>query len=118
MNTTMKMILVLTLITVLSGGVLSTWDGFTKPKIFACFPISRSARVLSPMIPCKRKKIGWGIKKINPTTTVYFCFLLRISRTSPNMAAAGTAMVVNSGITVVSTSVKTSCVIGKPGMIS
>jgi electron transport complex protein RnfG len=33
MNTTMKMILVLTLITILSGGVLSTWDGVTRPKI-------------------------------------------------------------------------------------
>ena len=28
-----KMILALTLITTLSGGVLATWDGFTKPRI-------------------------------------------------------------------------------------
>jgi electron transport complex protein RnfG len=33
MNTTTKMILVLTLIALLSGGVLSTWDGYTSPKI-------------------------------------------------------------------------------------
>jgi electron transport complex protein RnfG len=33
MNTTIKMILVLTLITILSGAVLSTWDGYTRPKV-------------------------------------------------------------------------------------
>jgi len=33
MNTSAKMILVLTLITMLSGGLLSSWDGFTAPKI-------------------------------------------------------------------------------------
>ena len=33
MNTTAKMILVLTLITILSGGALSTWDVYTSPKI-------------------------------------------------------------------------------------
>jgi electron transport complex protein RnfG len=33
MNTTTKMILVLTLITILSGAALSTWDGYTRPKI-------------------------------------------------------------------------------------
>jgi electron transport complex protein RnfG len=33
MNTTVKMMLVLTLITILSGAALSTWDGYTKPKI-------------------------------------------------------------------------------------
>ncbi|MCF7803375.1 MAG: FMN-binding protein [Candidatus Marinimicrobia bacterium] len=33
MNTTGKMIIVLTLIATLSGGVLSSWDGYTAPKI-------------------------------------------------------------------------------------
>jgi electron transport complex protein RnfG len=33
MNTTTKMIVVLTAITALSGGVLSYWDAFTSPKI-------------------------------------------------------------------------------------
>lgn len=33
MNKTTKMIFVLTVITALSGAVLSTWDGITKPKI-------------------------------------------------------------------------------------
>lgn len=33
MNTSTKMILVLTLITMISGGVLSSWDGYTAPKI-------------------------------------------------------------------------------------
>jgi electron transport complex protein RnfG len=33
MNKTAKMIIVLTVITALSGAILSTWDGVTKPKI-------------------------------------------------------------------------------------
>ena len=33
MNTSMKMIVVLTVITTLVGGVLAAWDGFTQPKI-------------------------------------------------------------------------------------
>jgi len=33
MNKTAKMVIVLTVITALSGGILSTWDGVTKPKI-------------------------------------------------------------------------------------
>ena len=33
MNKTAKMIIVLTVITALSGAVLSTWDSITKPKI-------------------------------------------------------------------------------------
>lgn len=33
MNTTVKMILVLTLIAIFTGGALSTWDGYTRPKI-------------------------------------------------------------------------------------
>jgi len=33
LNTSVKMMLALTLITTLSGGVLSAWDGFTKPRI-------------------------------------------------------------------------------------
>jgi len=35
MTTTQKMIVVLTVISMLSGGLLSTWDGITKPKIEA-----------------------------------------------------------------------------------
>ena len=33
MNKTAKMVVVLTVITALSGAILSTWDGITKPKI-------------------------------------------------------------------------------------
>jgi len=33
MNKTAKMVIVLTVITALSGAILSTWDGVTKPKI-------------------------------------------------------------------------------------
>jgi electron transport complex protein RnfG len=33
MNKTAKMVIVLTVITALSGGILATWDGVTKPKI-------------------------------------------------------------------------------------
>ena len=33
MSTSAKMILVLTIITILSGGILSSWDAITKPKI-------------------------------------------------------------------------------------
>lgn len=33
MSTSVKMMLALTLITTLSGGVLAAWDGFTKPRI-------------------------------------------------------------------------------------
>ncbi len=33
MNTSIKMMLVLTLITMLSGGVLAYWDAFTQPRI-------------------------------------------------------------------------------------
>jgi Na+-translocating ferredoxin:NAD+ oxidoreductase subunit G len=35
MTTTQKMIVVLTVITMLAGAVLSTWDGYTRPKIEA-----------------------------------------------------------------------------------
>jgi len=35
MTTTQKMIIVLTIITMFSGGLLSTWDGITKPRIEA-----------------------------------------------------------------------------------
>ncbi|NOZ03720.1 MAG: RnfABCDGE type electron transport complex subunit G [FCB group bacterium] len=33
MNTSVRMIIVLTVIAVLAGGILSTWDGITRPKI-------------------------------------------------------------------------------------
>jgi electron transport complex protein RnfG len=33
MNKTAKMVIVLTVITALSGAILATWDGFTKPMI-------------------------------------------------------------------------------------
>ena len=33
MNKTAKMVIVLTVITALSGAILATWDGVTKPMI-------------------------------------------------------------------------------------
>jgi electron transport complex protein RnfG len=44
------MILVLTVITIFSGGILSTWDGFTKPKIEA-YKLQELKKAIAEVLP-------------------------------------------------------------------
>jgi electron transport complex protein RnfG len=53
MTTTQKMIVVLTIITMFSGALLSTWDGFTKPKIEAHRLAALKAAISEVMPPYK-----------------------------------------------------------------
>ena len=50
MTTTQKMIIVLTVISMLSGGLLSTWDGITKPKIEA-HRLAALKKAISEVLP-------------------------------------------------------------------
>ncbi len=50
MTTTQKMIVVLTVITMFSGGLLSTWDGITKPKIEA-HKLAELKKAISEVLP-------------------------------------------------------------------
>jgi electron transport complex protein RnfG len=50
MSTTTKMIIVLTVITIFSGGILSTWDGFTKPKIEA-YKLQELKKAIAEVLP-------------------------------------------------------------------
>ena len=50
MTTTQKMIVVLTVISMLSGGLLSTWDGITKPKIEA-HRLAALKKAISEVLP-------------------------------------------------------------------
>lgn len=50
MTTTQKMILVLTIITMFAGGLLSTWDGVTKPHIEA-YRLQELKKAISEVLP-------------------------------------------------------------------
>jgi len=50
MSTTAKMIIVLTVITIFSGGILSTWDGVTKPKIEA-YKLQELKKAIAEVLP-------------------------------------------------------------------
>jgi electron transport complex protein RnfG len=50
MNTSTKMIVVLTLITIFSGGILSTWDGFTRPMIEA-YKLQELKKAIAEVLP-------------------------------------------------------------------
>jgi electron transport complex protein RnfG len=50
MSTSTKMIIVLTVITMFSGIILSTWDGMTKPKIEA-YKLQELKKAISEVLP-------------------------------------------------------------------
>jgi electron transport complex protein RnfG len=50
MSTSTKMIIVLTVIAVFSGGILSTWDGFTRPKIEA-YKLQELKKAIAEVLP-------------------------------------------------------------------
>ena len=50
MSTTTKMILVLTTLTVISGGLLSYWDGFTRPRIEA-YKLQELKKAITEVLP-------------------------------------------------------------------
>ena len=50
MSTSTKMIIVLTVITIFSGGILSTWDGVTKPKIEA-YKLQELKKAIAEVLP-------------------------------------------------------------------
>jgi electron transport complex protein RnfG len=50
MSTTTKMILVLTSLTMISGGLLSYWDGFTRPKIEA-YRLQELKKAITEVLP-------------------------------------------------------------------
>jgi H+/Na+-translocating ferredoxin:NAD+ oxidoreductase subunit G len=50
MSTTTKMILVLTTLTMVSGGLLSYWDGFTKPRIEA-YRLQELKKAITQVLP-------------------------------------------------------------------
>jgi electron transport complex protein RnfG len=61
MNTTVKMVLSLTVISVLAGGILQAWEGFTKPLVehHAAEKIKKAvAKVLPPYDTYEEKKVG------------------------------------------------------------
>ncbi len=74
MNKTAKMVIVLTVITALSGGILATWDGVTKPKI-AYHQLQALKAAISDVLPLydtyEEKNINGNmiyIGKINDST--------------------------------------------------
>jgi electron transport complex protein RnfG len=50
MNIATKMIIVLTVITAFAGAILSTWDGFTKPKIEA-YRLQELKKAIADVLP-------------------------------------------------------------------
>jgi electron transport complex protein RnfG len=48
------MIIVLTVITIFAGGILSTWDGFTKPKIEA-YKLQELKKAIAEVLPAHDK---------------------------------------------------------------
>ena len=50
MSTSTRMIIVLTVIAIFSGGMLSTWDGFTKPKIEA-YKLQELKKAIADVMP-------------------------------------------------------------------
>jgi electron transport complex protein RnfG len=50
MSTTAKMIIVLTSLTMISGGLLSYWDGFTRPKIEA-YRLEELKKAITQVLP-------------------------------------------------------------------
>lgn len=50
MTTAQKMIAVLTILTMFAGGILSTWDGVTKPKIEA-FKLQELKKAIADVLP-------------------------------------------------------------------
>jgi len=50
MNTTAKMIIVLTALTMVAGGLLSSWDGFTKPRIEA-YKLQELKKAIAEVLP-------------------------------------------------------------------
>ena len=54
MTTTQKMIIVLTVITMFAGGLLSTWDGITKPRIEA-HRLAELKKAISEVLPPYQK---------------------------------------------------------------
>ena len=50
MSTAQKMIIVLTVITMFAGGILSTWDGVTKPLIEA-YKLQELKKAIAEVMP-------------------------------------------------------------------
>jgi electron transport complex protein RnfG len=66
MNIATKMIIVLTVITAFAGGILSTWDGFTKPRIEA-YRLQELKKAIAEVLPAHE-----SYKEINQDGTILY----------------------------------------------
>ena len=54
MNTTSKMIVVLTTLSMIAGGLLSSWDGYTRPRIEA-YKLQELKNAIADVLPAHER---------------------------------------------------------------